>query len=375
MNNNNPGNIKLFNVHMPAEIDNIIIEILHSGRLAGGSKVTEFTKLLSEYIGNPYLVPTMEVSSSISLALYMAGVRPGDEVITSPMACLATNEPILNLFAHAVFCDIDPHTASPVLEDVSRKITDKTKALLLFHWAGNPVDMDPLKELAYERGIKVVDDASEALGARYKGRSVGNSKSDYTVFSFYPNRHITTIEGGAISFTEESEWERGRWLARYGMYMPTFRDETGEINPKSDIPEPGPNSYLNNLNAAIGVEQMKHLPDIVSRHQNNGRYYDDVLKSAEGIELITRTEGSESAYWVYTMLASDRDGLLRKLKQRGISASRVHLRNDHYSCFSSQLVDLPGVAYFQDHVISIPCGWWVTDEDREYIADTIKEGW
>jgi len=352
------------------EVD--LTEVLHSGKIANGPNVAKFEQLLQEYIGNPWITTTADVSSSITLCLYMAGVRPGDEVICSPMACLATNMPILNLFAKPVWADIN--IATGALNTVANQITLNTKAILAYDWAGNPFNIRSIGDIAGAgRRISIIEDASEGLGSKYLNHMAGSYYADYSVFSFSPAKHITTGEGAAIAFSSSRDYEQARWLKKYGIYQPSFRDEYGEINPDSDIKEAGYYTCMNEIQAAIGIRQMAHLREIVGKHQANGLAYDEELQNVPGITLLKRY--GKSAYWVYTFYAQRRDDLLRKLRECGIYASKVHSRCDAYSCFGTGKQDLPGVAYFEEHQLSIPCGWWVTEEDREYIVSCIKEGW
>lgn len=367
--------IPLYKVHMPLDAKETLETVLFSGQIAQGANVRIFETQLQSYIGNPLLTTTREISSSIQLCLFMAGVKPGDEVLASPMACLATNLPVLNLWANIKWVDVDPLTGNIAIEDLQKQISSRTKAILLYHWAGNPVDLMAIQALAREAGIPIIDDAGEALGAEINGRKIGNTGSDYTVFSFHAIRHITTGDGAAISFGKAEDYEKGIWLKRYGIHQPSFRDEIGEINPASDVPVAGYNNYLNHLEATIGVAQMKHLPQIVKQHQENGIFFDDQLREIPGIILLRRPLNTRSAYWVYTLLAENRDGLLKYLRANGVYASKVHLRNDVYSCFGSRDRELPGTDEFHKKYLNIPCGWWVNEADREYIVNLIKKGW
>jgi perosamine synthetase len=367
--------IPLYKVHMPPETQEMLGTVLFSGQIAHGNNVMEFEKELQEYIGNPYITTTRDVSTSIELCLYMAGVRPGDEVLASPMACLATNLPVLNLFAKVRWVDIDPLSGNLSPEDLKNEISPRTKAILTYHWAGNPVNILAINSIAHQFNLPVIEDAGEALGAEYQGEKIGNTDTDFTIFSFHAIRHITTGDGAAIAFGNKQSFERAGWLKRYGIHQPTFRDEWGEINPSSDIPEAGYNHYLNHLAATIGLAQIKHLPEIVHKHQENGIYFDEMLKNIPGITVLRRQPQTKSAYWVYTLLAEQRDSLLKYLRSNGIYASKVHYRNDAYSCFGEPDRKLPGVSAFQDKSLSIPCGWWVTAEDREYIVDVLQRGW
>lgn len=370
-----PDTVELHRVRMPEHAGRRLAETLRSGYIADGELVREFERRLADFAGNPNVETAGEYSGALTLALYQAGVRPGDEVLTCPEACLGTNMPILNLFAKPVWCDVDPLTGNVDPDDVARRVTERTRAILFFHWGGDVAPIDELLAVAHEHGIAAVEDASEAFGAEYRGRRVGNTGSDYTVWSFGPVRHMTTGDGAAVTFADPDEAERFRRLKRYGIDQPSFRDDRGEIDPGSDIPEPGLNSYLNNIAAAIGLEQIADVEEGIERHRQNGAHYEEALRELDGIDLIRRLPDSISGYWVYTLLAQRRDDLQRALADAGIRSSTLHLRNDVYSAFGKGPADLPGCAAFSASRLCIPCGWWVSDEDRERIVERIRAGW
>jgi perosamine synthetase len=363
--------LALYKPHIPEGICSALEDVLVAGQLAAGPAVEEFNVLFSNYIGNPLVSLNSDVSSALTIALYGAGVRPGDEVVMSPMVCLSTSTPVSNLFAKIRWCDVDPLTGNLDPKDVAKKVTDKTKAIIAYHWAGNPVELDALHAVSADCGVPVIEDAGEALGAQYRGKRIGSTGSPFTVFSFYPNRQITTIDGAAIAFSDIDSYEASRWLGRYGIHKPSFRHADGEINPLSKIPVAGWNSYMNQVSASVGVQQMQHLSWIVNRHQENGQFYDAALRGRRTISTLRRAPESLSGYWVYTFLAEKRDGLLRHLRNHGVFASKVHLRNDAYACFGKSQSPLPGVDYFAEHCLSVPCGWWVAPSDRERVADLI----
>lgn len=369
--------IPLFKAFIPDTALEALQPVLESGQLASGDKIRQFEQMLGDYVGNPRLTGMSDVSGALTLALFMAGVRPGDEVITSPLACTATTMPIANLFARPVWCDVDPQTGMPDGNRITALITPRTRAVLLYHWSGDVGDIDGINAVARRHGIKTLDDASEAFGAEYKGRRLGNNGSDFTVYSFHAVKHITTGEGAALFVSSKEDSERAKWLKRYGIHQPSFRLPNGDLNPDSDIPVAGFNFYLNNIAAALGVEQFKHVEGIVGKHRENGQFYDEALNSMLGLKLLRRRQDSVSGYWTYSLLAERRNDLMRKLHQLSIGAQRLHLRNDHYACFgeSRASIDLPGVDAFDRENLSIPCGWWVTREDRERIADCIRAGW
>lgn len=367
--------IPLYRVHMPDDVLDSLREVLFSGYLADGAYVRRFEEALGSFLGNASLTTNDNVSTAILLALYVAGVRPGDEVIASPMACLATNQPVLNLFARVVWADVDPETGNLDPRQIEALATPLTRAVLYPHWGGDVGDIEAVNTAARAHGLKVVEDAGEALGAENDGRKVGATGTDFTVFAFHAIRHITTGEGAAITYADPEVAARARKLKRYGIDQAGFRDALGEIDPRSDIPEAGLNSYMTNVAAAIGLAQMQHLERLVARHRANGEFYERALDGVAGITRLRRSPRARSAYWVYTLLADRRDELLRALRDRGVHASKVHLRNDVYSCFGPSTRPLPGLDAFGARYLCIPCGWWVDDEDRERVVDAIRKGW
>lgn len=367
--------IPLYNVFMPPDVINSISTVLKTGQIAGGPNVAKFEKLLGDYIGNPLITTTGDISSSLILCLFLAGIRPEDDVLMSPIVCLATSCPVRNLFANIRWCDVDPATGNLDPVDMVKKITPQTKAIVVYHWAGNPADLDAIHSVARSYNLAVIEDAGEAIGAEYHRKKIGATGSNYAVFSFYPNRHLTTIEGAAIACAREEDYEKVLWLKRYGIHQPSFRDKDGEINQASDIPDAGWNTYMNHVAATIGVAQMEHIHWIVSRYRENGLYYDRTLAEIPGVSILQKPDDSLSAFWVYTFLAHERDRLLKYLHKKGVQASKVHMRNDIYSCFGDKKETLPGVDEFCARCLSVPCGWWVDEEKREYIVEVLRSGW
>lgn len=365
----------MLKVHMPDTAHEALKPVLAGGFLADGTQVRQFEDLLRAYVGNPNVTAMSDISGAITLTLFMAGVRPSDEVITSPMSCTATTMPIANLFARPVWCDVDPLTGMLDASRIPELITPRTKAVLFYHWAGDVADIDAINAVAHAHGLKTIDDAADGFGAEYKGKRLGNNGMDFTAYSFQAVKHITTGEGAALFFASAEDAERAQWLKRYGIYRPSFKLPDGDLNPNSDIPVAGYNFYMNNIAATIGIEQFKHADALVARYRENGRFYDEALKGIPGVRLLQRRSDSVSAYWTYSLLVERRSDLIRKLKEHGIASQRLHIRNDIYSCFGKEPHELPGIDDFDQHTLSIPCGWWVTPEDREYIGNCIGAGW
>jgi perosamine synthetase len=367
--------IPLYKPHIPADTGTVIEQVLRSGQLAGDGNIPEFEEALKQFIGAPRIVLTAEFSRTVEMALRMAGVERGDSVLVSPLACLATTVPILNAGGQPIWCDIDPATGGLRPDEILRKASSNCKAVLLYHWVGIPADVAGVTAAAAQLGLKVIEDAGEALGAEYDGKRIGAHGCDYSVFSFSPVRHITTIDGAAIAVRDEEQYALGRIWRRYGIPEVGFRDSLGELSRSCDITVAGCHNYMNRISGALGAAQMQVLPRLLEAHRNNGEFFDKHLDGVPGVKLLPVRAGVVPSYWVYCFLCENRDALLRKLREAGIYASCVHLRNDVYSCFGTTRPALPCVDDFERVQLCIPCGWWVSSEDREFIAATIRNGW
>ncbi len=349
--------------------------LLADGQLASGAQVGEFEQALGRYLGTPRVLATSDRSGALTLALRAADVAPGDEVLLSPLVCLATSMPLAALQLRPVWCDVDPLTGMLNSAALAGRVTARTKAIVTYHWGG---DLGPLAELrtfADAHGLTLIEDAAAAFGGEYRGRALGSTPSDYTVLSFYAVNQLSLGEGGALLCRREPDLEALRPLRRYGVQQATFRLPNTDLNPTSDIPRSGYNFALSNLHAALGLAQFTELPARIARYRANGRFFDEILRGIPGLTLLARLPDAVSGYWVYALRAARRPALLAKLHAHGIGAQRLHLRNDHYSCFAPAARALPGVECFDAENLCLPCGWWVDDAARTRIVDCLRTGW
>jgi dTDP-4-amino-4,6-dideoxygalactose transaminase len=367
--------IPLYKPHIPNGSVAAIQRVLESGQISGDGRQPDFEETFRRFVGAAHLAATAEFSRTIEMALRIAGVGPGDSVLLSPLACLATTMPILQVGAAPVWCDIDVQTGSLDPDEILRKASSRAKAVLFYHWVGVPGDVDGVLGAAGQCGLKVVEDAGEALGAEYGGKRIGAHGFDYSVFSFSPARHITTGEGAAIACRDSEQDAIVRLWRRYGIPESGFRDGLGEIRAECDITVTGTHNYMNRLAGALGALQMQCLPQLIERHRSNGRFFDEHLADVPGIRLLSRENGRTPSHWVYCFSCDRRDDLRTVLRETGIYVSTVHIRNDAYSCFGGTRAELPGVEEFERTQLCIPSGWWVTDRDRDHIVDTIRKGW
>lgn len=367
--------IPLYKPHIPRGAAAAIERVLESGQISGDGRLPDFEASLRQFIGASHLAVTAEFSRTVEMALRLAGVGTGDSVLLSPLACLASTMPLLQVGATPVWADIDPRTGCLDPDEMRRRRSPNTKAALFYHWVGVPGDVDGMLQAARDLDLKVVEDAGESLGAEYGGRRIGSHGFDYSVFSFSPARHLTTGEGAAIACRDDEQDALARSYRRYGIPQSGFRDRIGEIDPACDVTVPGMHNYMNRMAGAIGMLQMECLPQLVDRHRRNGEFFDRRLADVPGIRLLRRDHGRVPSHWVYCFTCERRDDLRTVLREAGIYASGVHIRNDRYTCFGTGMADLPGVDEFERTQLCVPSGWWVTDEDREHIADTIRKGW
>jgi dTDP-4-amino-4,6-dideoxygalactose transaminase len=342
-------------------------EVLYSGYIAEGEKVYNFEDAFGSYVQNELCLSLNSGTAALHLALILAGVKEGDEVISTVLTAEPTNVAIKLVGAKVVWADIDSRTGLLDPASVREKINSKTKAIMLVHYAGMVNNVGEFQKIAAEWGIPIIEDAAHALGAKYGDKPIG-SISDYTVFSLQAIKHMTTIDGGILCVKSESDYKRGRLLRWFGLDKTIPRLE-------NDIQEPGYKYHMNNVNATLGLIQMKHLNKVVNSYISNGKFFDMNLLSVSGVQQLCYHEKTEPSYWLYTMKVKRRDDFIRKMESNGISASVLHLRNDRHSLFKESLVTLPVFEEFYSEMVHIPCGWWLAEEERDMIINVIKSGW
>ncbi|MCM2325659.1 MAG: DegT/DnrJ/EryC1/StrS family aminotransferase [Candidatus Woesearchaeota archaeon] len=362
--------IPLFKVFMPKSVMGPLKKTLMSGYIAQGPRVLEFEEKLKDFLGVKNILTVDAGTHALELALRLAGVDEGDEVISSPLTCVATNMPVMARGAKIRWSDVLVDTGNIDPESIERLITPRTKAILYVHWAGNPANIDRINEIAKKHNIKVIEDAAHAFGAGYKGKRIGNH-SDFVMYSFQAIKHMTTGDGGALVCKDEEDHKRGRALRWFGLDRTAIKEE---LRWYYDIKEWGYKFNMNDIDATIGLEHLKYTEKILKVCRWNGNYYNKNLSKVKGIRVLRQEDGASSAYWLYTLLAERRDEFIEYLKKKGIDNSIVHTRNDVYTCFKDFKDDLPrpGLEEFTSKYVSIPSCWWVKKEDAKYIVDSIK---
>jgi len=364
--------IPLFKVFMPSAVDKEILKTLHSGYIAEGKIVNKFTEKVAKFIGNRYVVPVSSCTMALTIAYELAGIKEGDEVITTPLTCIATNVPLLKLRVKIIWADCDPDTGMIDPYKLEALITNKTKAIVVLHKDGDLAEIDKIIRIAKKYKLKVIEDAAHVFGAKYRGKMIGNF-GDYTCFSFQAIKHLTTGDGGIIACKKESDYKKARRLKWFGIDKEEARKYKKNIW-MNDVIMVGYKGNMNDISATIGLVQMKYIKKIIKKCHENGKLYDKLLKGIDGISLIKRNPRHYPVYWVYTLLVErNRDKLINILRKNNIDSGIIHPRNDIYSIFRRFKRPLPGVDHYSTRELSLPCGWWVNKKDIERIAKIIKE--
>ena len=365
--------IAIYNTYISPLAAQKVNETLASTFISEGKLVKEFEQALSSELGLIHPVALNSGTTALHLALDLAGIGEGDEVILPAQTFVATGLVILQQKAVPVFADINYEDGNISLASVRQKITAKTKAILCVHWGGYPCDMDGLHTLAKEHNLAVIEDAAHALGAFYKNKAIG-SISPYTCFSFQAIKHLTTGDGGALAVTSQQKYTEAltkRWFGiNRDTAMPT---ELGERS--YDIASLGYKYHLNDYGAALGLSNLQGLKERLLHRKKIARLYSERLKQLPGLQLFSYENDRESANWLFGMHVENRLGFIRKLKEHHISASVIHQRIDRNSIFGGIKKDLVNQEKFDATQIHIPMHDAVSMEDAEYIVKTIQAGW
>ena len=291
--------------------------------------------------------------------------------------CTASNMPVLMNGLKIKWVDIDPTTMNMDLDDLARKISPKTRAIIPVHWGGYVNNLDRLAQIQEDSkeifGFKpsIIEDCAHAMGSRYKGKLLGNH-GNIAMYSFQAIKHFTCVDGGALIFPHEELYKKAKLQRWYGIDREGARRD---FRCEADILEYGSKFHMNDVNAAVGLANLSHAWSAIIGHKSNAKFYDANLKDISGLTLMKREVDVDSAFWIYSMLVERREDFTRMMAEKGIAVSQVHERNDKHTCFREFKSHLPNLDRVTGHLTNIPVGWWLTEEDRQYICDAIKSGW
>jgi perosamine synthetase len=364
-----PGPIGLSAPWLGEREEELVLATLRSGQLSLGPMVDRFEAALAERVGAPHVAAVSSGTAGLHLCMRLAGVGPGDEVVTTPFSFVASANCALYEGATPVFADIDPRTLNLDPAAVEAAITPRTKAILPVHIFGYPAELDELEAIAARHGLAIVEDACEALGSAYRGRPVGSSGHP-AVFAFYPNKQMTTGEGGAVAVASEEEWALLKSLSNQG------RSDSGEWLTHARL---GYNYRLDDLSAALGVAQLERLDDILTARGEVAARYAELLAGVEGVEAPLGDDAEHRRSWfVYVVkLASgiNRDGVIGRLAAEGIASKpylpSIHLQPYYRERFGYREGMLPVSEDASARTLALPFHARLAAEDQQRVVDAL----
>jgi perosamine synthetase len=362
--------IPLSRPYLDTREEELVLEVLRSGRLSLGPAIERFEELFAERVGAPYAAAVTSGTAGLHLLAHIAGLGPGDEVITSPISFVATANCFIFEGAEPVFADVDARTLNLDPAAVEAAITDRTKAIVAVDMFGYPCELDGLRAIAERHGLTLIDDSCEALGARYKGAPVG-SHGVSAVFGFYPNKQITTGEGGVATTHSEAEYDLLRSLRNQGRSYESRWFHHVRL---------GFNYRFTDLQAAVGIAQLEKLDRILELRSAAAARYTELLREVDGVEPPLEDDADHVRSWfVYVVKVDrglDRDAVLERLAAEGIEAGHyvpcVHLQpymRDRYG-FTEGLC--PVAEDVAGRTVALPFFPQLEVEDQERVVDALR---
>ena len=376
--------IPLFKVYMSHDVSQNLEPVLNSGMITQGKKVEEFENRLRDYFSFDNILTLNSATSGLTLGLRLLDLNPEDEVLSCPLTCTATNFPILSHNLKIKWVDVDEDTCNMDLDDLKNKITQTTKCVVIVFWGGYPVDLEKvedIKKYTYEKygnKLHIIYDCAHAFGSIYKNKFIGTHSYDNTygenisVFSLQAIKHLTTGDGGLMFLQNKDLYNRAKLLRWYGIDREQ-RSGGNDFRLEKDIPHWGYKFHMNDISATIGISNLKDISNNISRIRENANFFKKELGKISGVTLLKERGDIESSYWIFTIKIINKYEFIEFMKNKGVVVSQVHNRNDIHSCLQKFKKDLPKLDRLEKRIVSIPVGWWVTNENRQYIVDCIGE--
>ena len=365
-------NIVLFHPHISERARTYVNDTLHTRWIGQGPKVDKFeTEFSKKFANGNAALSVGSGTDALHVSYLLAGLQPGDEVIAPLFTCTATNIPFLYMGVKIRFADIQPGTLNIDPKHVKELVNEKTKAIVCVHYGGLPCDMDELRAIANEWNIPIIEDAAHALGASYKNIPVG-AISEFTMFSFQAIKHITTGDGGMVTFKDDGVLlEKAKRLRWFGIDRSAKQKGIWE----NDITEVGYKYQMNDISASMGLAGIEEFDEVLALRQNLFAKYEKRLQNISGIDFIGGgyTDRVHAA-WLCTIIAENREGLSKKLRENNIESSQVHYRNDRYSIFGGR-DSYPNMDAIEDKYLVLPLHTKMDADDVDRICELIKLGW
>jgi len=351
-----------------------VVDVLRSDWLTTGPKVEEFERALAGYVGAKHAVAVNSGTSALDIAVASLRLPEGSEIITTPFTFVASSNCILYNRCKPVFADIDPRTYNIDPDQIRKKITDKTKAILYVDYAGQPCDISKIRELADENGLLLIEDACHALGAEYKKKRVG-SFADMTVFSFHPVKHITTGEGGAVTTENEDFLNRLKILRNHGIdKMPNER--TGYLY---DMKALGRNYRITDFQCALGISQLCNIERSLREREETVRRYNEEFRGIDDITTPYTKPEVRHAWHLYTVLLKDRkerDGFYDSMKKIGVGVNVHYIpvyKFSYYKYLGIGPADFPVTERIYSRIVTLPLFYGITEREVEKVVAAVRK--
>ena len=365
-----------------AEI-NEVVDSLKSGWITTGPKVKRFEEAFKDYVGARFAIPLSSATAGLHLTLLALGIGDGDEIITTPMTFASTVSMIVLCGATPVLADIEPGTLNIDVSKVRDRVTPRTKAIIPVHFAGQPCDMDPLFALAAQHNLKIIEDAAHAAGTEYKGKRIGSLKS-ISIFSFHPNKNITTGEGGMVCTAHEALAEEVSLLKFHGMNREAWKRFAASGSPNYDIMLPGFKYNMMDIQAAIGIHQLPKLDSFIDKRRQIAEFYNRELADLDELALPAYAPYKLRHAWhLYTplirieQLTIDRDRFMEELKKRNIGSGLHYKAIHHHAWYRKNMPvtdnELPIASYASERILSLPLFPKMTMEDAGDVVEAVKD--
>jgi perosamine synthetase len=363
--------ISLSSPWLDAREEELVVEVLRSGRLSLGPTIDSFEDAFAELVGAPYAAAVSSGTAGLHLLCITAGVQPGDEVITSPYSFVASANCAIYEGATPVFADVDERTLNLDPERVETAVTERTKAVVAVDIYGYPCELDPLRSICERHDLVLIEDACEALGARYRAELIG-SHGPPAVFAFYPNKQLTTGEGGMITTHSEEEWRLLRSLRNQGR-----ADSGGWL----DHARLGFNYRLDDVRAAIGLAQLDKLDDILGRRAAVAARYAALLADVPDLVLPCPDDAEHIRSWFVYVVAipagTDRESVIAVLESRGIQTARylpcIHLQSYMRERYGFGEGLCPVAEAMSDRTLALPFHTGLDEDDQVYVAAALRD--
>ena len=344
-----------------------------SGRWLGqGPMVDKFENdFRKKFAKNYSVVATGSGTDSLHLAYILAGLKKGDEVITTIFTCTATNIPMLYMDLKIKFADVDRNTMNISVESIKKLITKKTKAIVVVHYGGLPCDMDEIKSIAKKNKLILIEDAAHALGAKYNNKPIG-SLCDFSTFSFQAIKHFTTGDGGILTIKDKRLAEKAKRIRWFGI----DRKKKQQGIWKNDVYEVGYKYQMTDIAATMGCDSLNEFNKIINHRKKIYNIYLEELSSNKKIQCIHEKSKKKShGAWLFTILAENKDYLQKKLREHFVETNQVHFRNDRYSIFKKFVKGkkFPNMDYLENRYLVLPLHHKVTVKDARYICKLINK--